>query len=108
MGDQAFQALAERALERIEDAIDACGIDADLGRNGGVLTIEFDDGSKIIVNIQGPMREIWVATRSGGYHFREDSGRWLGTRGEGELFACLSRWVSEQGGQPVLLAGLSE
>jgi len=108
MGDQAFLALAEQTLERIEDAIDASGIDADLARNGAVLTIEFDNGSKIIVNIQSPMREIWVATRSGGYHFREDVGRWLGTRGEGELFACLSRWVSDQGEQPVLLAGLSD
>lgn len=108
MGDQAFLTLAERTLERIEDAIDASGIDADLGRNGPVLTIELDDGSRIIINIQSPLREIWVATRSGGYHFREESGRWLGTRGEGELFACLSRWVSEQGGQAVLLASLGE
>ena len=104
MGDQAFLALAEQTLTRIEDALDATGIDVDLGRSGVVLQIEFDDGSKIIVNIQSPMREIWVATRSGGYHFRVDAGQWRGTRGEGELYACLSRWVSEQGGQPVLLS----
>jgi CyaY protein len=107
MGDQAFLALAEQALDRIEDALDASGVDVDVGRSGAVLTIEFDDGSKIIVNLQSPMRELWVATRSGGYHFREDAGRWLGTRGEGELFACLSRWVSEQGGQAVVLSGLA-
>ncbi len=104
MGDQAFLALAEQTLARIEDALDATPIDLDLDRSGPVLQIEFDDGSKIIINIQTPMRELWVATRSGGYHFRQDSGRWLDTRGEGELFACLSRWVSAQGGQPVVLA----
>jgi CyaY protein len=107
MGDPAFLALAEQALKRIEDALDASGIDVDVGRSGPVLTIEFDDGSKIIVNVQTPMRELWVATRSGGYHFREDAGRWFGTRGEGELLACLSRWVSEQGGQAVLLTGIA-
>jgi CyaY protein len=104
MGDQAFLAHAERTLQRIEDALDATDIDLDLGRSGPVLQLGFDDGSKIIVNIQTPMRELWVATRSGGYHFREEAGQWMGTRGEGELYACLSQWVSAQAGELVVLA----
>jgi CyaY protein len=104
MGEQAFLTLVEHTLDCIEDAIDATGIDVDFGRSGHVLQIDFDDGSRIIVNAQTPMRELWVATRSGGHHFREQDGRWIDSRGEGELFACLSRWVSAQSGQPVVLA----
>lgn len=104
MGEEAFLVMVERTLERIEDVLDATDLDLDLGRSGHVLQITFEDGSKIIINAQTPMRELWVATRSGGHHFREEAGRWVDTRGEGELFSCLSRWVSAQSGQAVVLA----
>jgi len=104
MGEEAFLAAVETTLDRIEDALDASGLDLDLGRVGNVLQVGFDDGSKIIVNAQTPMRELWVATRSGGHHFRLDADRWMGTRSEGELFACLSSWVSAQGGEAVVLS----
>ncbi len=103
MGEQAFLSLVERTLDRIEDAIDATGIDVDFGRSGHVLQLDFADGSRIVVNAQTPMRELWVATRAGGHHFREQDGRWIDSRGEGELFACLSRWVSAQSGEAVVL-----
>jgi CyaY protein len=70
---------------------------------GGVIEIEFGNGSKIIVNRHGAAREIWVAARSGGYHFRPDGGRWLGTRDGEELLAALSRTVSEQAGVRIAL-----
>ncbi|MEN9775321.1 MAG: hypothetical protein RL322_2391 [Pseudomonadota bacterium] len=104
MGEEAFLTAVETTLDRIEDTLDATGLDLDLGRVGNVLQVGFDDGSKIIVNAQTPMRELWVATRSGGHHFRLEADHWLGTRAEGELFACLSRWVSAQGGQAVVLS----
>jgi len=68
-----------------------------------VIEIEFGNGSKIIVNRHGAAREIWVAARSGGYHFRPDGGRWLGTRDGEELLAALSRTVSEQAGVRIAL-----
>ena len=104
MDETEFEALAERALARLEAAVEASGIDADVERkDGGVLEIEFADGSKMIVNRHGAAREIWVAARTGGFHFRWDGALWRDTRDGAELFAALSRLVSGQSGQPVLL-----
>src|SRR5262245_42093853 len=100
-----FEALATPVLERIEAALEASGIDVDFElKPGGVLEIEFADGSKIIVNRHAAAREIWVAARSGGFHFRWDGAGWRDSREGTELFAALSKLVSAQGGQPVLLA----
>jgi CyaY protein len=104
MNETEFEALAERALARIESALEASGVDADLElKPGGVLEIEFADGSKMIVNRHGAAREIWVAARAGGFHFRWDGSAWRDTRDGAELFDALSRLVSAQGGQPVVL-----
>jgi CyaY protein len=104
MDETEFEALAERALARLEAALEASGVDADVERkDGGVIEIEFADGSKMIVNRHGPAREIWVAARAGGFHFRWDGALWRDTRDGAELFAALSRLVSGQSGQPVLL-----
>lgn len=104
MDETEFEARAERALARLEAALEASGIDADVERKeGGVLEIEFADGSKMIVNRHGAAREIWVAARAGGFHFRWDGEAWRDTREGGELFAALSRLVSAQSGQPVIL-----
>lgn len=104
MDETEFEALADAALERIERALEQTDLDFEL-KAGGVLEIEFDDGSKIIVNRHGAAREIWVAARSGGFHFRWDGSAWRDTRDGAELFSALSRLVSQQGGQPVRLAG---
>jgi CyaY protein len=104
MNESEFEALAGAALEKIERALEASGVEADFElKAGGVLEIEFDDGSKIIVNRHGAAREIWVAARSGGFHFRWDGAAWRDTREGNELFAALSRLVSQQGGQSVIL-----
>src|SRR5256886_10455429 len=104
MNESEFTALAERALERVERALEASGVDADVElREGGVLEIEFGNGSKIIVNRHAAAREIWVAARSGGFHFRWDGAAWRDTRSSTELFAALSKIVSTQSGQAVLL-----
>ena len=104
MNETEFEAAASAALEAIERALEATGLDFEL-KDGGVLEIEFDDGSKIIVNRHAAAREIWVAARAGGFHFRWDGAAWRDTRDGAELFAALSRLVSQQGGQPVRLAG---
>ena len=106
MEEREFEARASAVLETIERALEASGADLDFElKAGGIVEVEFDDGSKIIVNRHGAAREIWVAARSGGFHFRWDGAAWRDTRNGAELFAALSRLVSEQSGQPVRLAG---
>jgi CyaY protein len=105
MDEREFNALADAELRRIEDAIENCGADVDLEvKPGGVLELEFDDGSKIIINRHTAAREIWVAAKSGGYHFRPQDGGWVGTRDGEELMAAIARCMTEQAGEPVHLA----
>jgi len=106
MDDAEFASRADAALHRVEQSLEECGVDADvLLKEGGILELEFPDGSKIIVNRHAAAREIWVAARSGGFHFRWDGAAWRDTRDASELFAALSRLVSAQAGQAVLLRG---
>ncbi|AEV25586.1 MULTISPECIES: iron donor protein CyaY [Azospira] len=104
MEESAFNALAEKTLAAIEAGLENSGADVDfeLGA-GGVLEVEFADGSKMIINRHGAAREIWVAARSGGFHFRPDNGNWIDTRDGSELFAKLERLLAEQAGEPVPL-----
>jgi CyaY protein len=105
MNEREFEALAGEALARIERALDQSGIEADVElKEGGVLELEFENGSKIIVNRHGAAREIWVAARSGGFHFRWDGSTWRDTRDGAELFAALSKLVSAQAGTGVILS----
>ena len=105
MEESAFNALAEAELARIEAALESCGAELDIETMpGGVLEIEFDNGSKMVINRHLAAREIWVAAKSGGFHFRPDAGRWVATRDGAELYAMLSRLVSEQSGSPVVVA----
>jgi CyaY protein len=104
MTDNEFTERADATLERLEKALEASGADVDFElKDGGILELEFDNGTKIIVNRHGAAREIWVAAKSGGFHFRWDGGRWVNTRDGEELFAALSRLVSEQSGDDVAL-----
>lgn len=104
MTDSEYLALAETTLRAIEQAIETSGADIDAERSGNVLTLEFDDGGKIIVNLQAPMHEVWVAAKAGGFHFRYRDGAWLDTRSELELFAALSTFASQQSGETIVLA----
>jgi CyaY protein len=105
MDEAQFDRLAAAALEAIERSLERSGLEADVElKEGGVLELEFDDGSKIIVNRHAAAREIWVAARSGGFHFRWDGSAWRDTRDGSELFAALSKLVSAQGGKGVILS----
>jgi len=101
--DQAEAALAaiERGCDRINDATDA---DIDNQRVGGMITISFPNGSQLIVNLQKPLQEIWLAARSGGYHYRHDGSVWVDTKTGAEFFAQLSREATTQAGQPLAFA----
>ena len=104
MDDKDFNRLADAMLARIETALEAsdADIDFELGA-GGLLEIEFADGSKIIVNRHGVAKEIWVAAKAGGFHFRWDGGAWCDTRDNTELLARLSALASQQAGESVTL-----
>lgn len=104
MDETEFNTRAERVLQQIETALENCPADLDFElQAGGVLEVEFANGSKIIVNRHGVAREIWVAARSGGFHFRWSEGNWVDTRDGEELFSKLSRLVGEQAGQVLRL-----
>ena len=106
MKETEFAAQADAMLARIEHALEHCGADLDFElAAGGVLEVEFADGSKIIVNRHTAAREIWLAAKSGGFHFRPADGRWLGTRDGEDFYVVLSRCMSEQAGEPVSLKG---
>jgi len=105
MDDKEFNRLADATLARIEEALEASGADLDFElQHGGVLEIEFADGSKIIVNRHGVAKEIWVAAKSGGFHFRRENDAWIDTRDGAELFAKLSALASLQAGESVALS----
>lgn len=105
MDERTFSVLAEATLFELEEALDSCGVDLDFEMTpGGILELEFRDGSKAIVNRHIGAREIWLAARSGGYHFRHDGLKWTGTRDGEELFAAVSRVIREQSGCDVMLA----
>lgn len=104
MSETDFNALAEATLDAIESAVEATGADIEAARTGNVLTLELGDGSKVVVNSQAPMRQIWVAARSGGFHYGRRGEAWIDTRDGSELYSALSRIVSAQGGQAVLLS----
>jgi CyaY protein len=103
MTDLEYQDLAERALKQIEMACDRINdeTDADIDnqRTGGMITLTFPDRSQIIVNLQKPLQEIWMAARAGGFHYKYVAGAWSDTRDGSLLFDSLSRCATEQAGR---------
>jgi len=107
MNESEFQEIADHTIEDIQDAVDNSGADIDYDEIGGVLTLEFENGSKIIFSKQGAMNQLWLAAKSGGFHFyfNEDSGQWLCDSGNNEeLYKMLSRLSTEQAGEEVSLS----
>jgi CyaY protein len=105
MSESEFLELAEATLAAIERAVDAADIDIEASRAGNVLTLELGNSSKVIINSQGPMQQVWVAGKIGAFHYARHGDRWLFTRDGSELFAALSRLISAQGGEAVVLRG---
>jgi len=100
MTETDFHRAVEAVLARIDSALDGHD-ELDVSLEGGVLTVECPDASRIIVNRQTPNREIWVAARSGGFHFRMQDGEWRDTRSGEELFASLAAILRLQAGATV-------
>jgi iron-sulfur cluster assembly protein CyaY len=110
ISDSAFLAAADATLDAIGRALDAAlahsDADVDWNLNDGILTIEPEDGGKLIVNRHVPNREIWVAARSGGFHFRPVDGRWQDTRNGNELGSALAALLATHAGLDVRLDAL--
>ena len=101
--DAEFNRLAHAVLAQIEATVDHWleddVIDIDSQRTGGLLELSLPGGSKIIINTQPPLHELWLAARAGGHHYRHVAGRWLDSRDGSEFFAALSQHASAQAGQ---------
>ena len=98
MNESDFEQIADDSMLAIEEAIEESGADIDFDNAGGILTLEFENASRIIINKQTPLKQLWVAARSGGFHFDYDAADecWR-LQGSGEeLYSCLSRYCSEQ------------
>ncbi len=106
MTESEFIRHTEELFNHIEDQIDENGWDFDCQFSGNVLTIEADDGTQIIVNRHTPNQELWIAAKSGGYHFTEKNGQWLSTRDNSEFFAVLNDALSAASGEDVAVAAL--
>lgn len=103
LSDADYQHETAALLSRIEAAADRWlqedVVDIDTHRTGGLLELAFPDGSKIVVNTQPPLHEVWLATRAGGFHYRWQDGLWRDTRDGSEFIATLSRHASQQAGR---------
>ena len=99
--DQAERLLAgvEISSDRLNDDTDA---DNDNQRTGGMFTLTFPNRSQIVINLQKPLQEVWLAARCGGFHYRFDGVHWMDSKGQGEFWESLSRYASQQAGQDLL------
>jgi CyaY protein len=106
LGDADYHRMADDVIATIEAHVDrwlqADLIDIDAQRTGGMLEMKFPNGSMIVVNKQPPLHEIWLAARSGGYHYKPVDGQWRDSRAGKEFFQALSECASEQGGTPLV------
>ena len=111
LSDAQFDALTRSALTQIETTVDAWlqddVIDIDSHRTGGLLELSFPDGSKIIINTQPPLHELWLAAKAGGRHFKHVAGQWIDTRDGGEFFGVLSSCASAQAGKLLRISAAS-
>jgi CyaY protein len=106
MTDSEFHTLAKKTLDTIETAVEnivqTTDTDIDAARNGEVLSLTFQNGTKIVINSQAPLQQMWMAAKMGGYHYAWNGSAWMDTRSGGELFAELSRLASEQAGHTMI------
>lgn len=96
LGESDFHQRVDNVLGDLENRIDALGVDIDTELSGGVLALTFENGTKIIINRQTSSQEVWVAAKSGGFHFKFNGEQWLDTRNQMPFWELLSAVISEQ------------
>ena len=103
LSDTEFHSITASMLARIESTVDQWlqddVVDIDTHRTGGLLELGFPNGSKIVINTQPPLHELWLAARGGGFHYKYSKGRWLDTRDGTDFLAALSSHASQQAGR---------
>ena len=103
--DSEYQRLTGEVLAKVEATADRLlqddVVDIDTHRTGGLLELAFPGGSKIVINTQPPLHELWLAARAGGFHYRYDGQHWVDTKDGSEFFAALTRHASAQAGKAV-------
>jgi CyaY protein len=104
MNDSQYNFTADELLLAVEQAVEDSGCDIDYEGSGGLLTLSFKNGSKIIINKQAPLHEIWVATKFNGHHFALQQQQWIDKRGGAEFWQFLSSAVSKQAETPLILS----
>jgi CyaY protein len=106
MTDSEFMDQAESLLQQLETACDRLNeqsdIDIDNQRVGGMVTLTFPNRSQLIVNLQKPLHEVWLAAQSGGYHYRFDGAAWQDTKGQGEFWQQFTSDAQRQFGAPLI------
>jgi CyaY protein len=101
MNDTEFHQLVDQMLEQIEQMIDDSGADIDYETTGNVMTLDFEDRSQIVINRQEPMHEIWLASKSGGYHFQYTDQQWICSKTGLELLALVKQECSKHAGESI-------
>lgn len=101
MTESEFNKLSDAVLAHIEQTIDDSGSDIECSLNGPVMELEFEDGSKVVVNRHTPNQEMWLAAKSGGFHYGYQDGKWLSKRDEGEFYSKLSEMIKAGCGEVI-------
>ena len=105
MTDPEYMDRAEALLRQVEMGCDRINedteADIDSQRVGGMVTLTFRNGTQIVVNLQKPLHEVWMAARAGGFHYKFDGREWRDSKGTGEFWADLTRFASQQAGRPL-------
>ena len=96
MNDSQYNLLVDELFLAVEEAIEDCGSDIDYEGVSGLLTLTFKNNTKIILNKQAPLHEVWIATKFNGHHFSLQDELWFDKRGGGEFWQFLSSAVSKQ------------
>lgn len=102
MNDSEFQQLADLLYQKIEDDIEESGADIDYDQNGGLLTLEFENRSKLIINRQQPLHQIWLATLESGHHYDYKAEKWIDDRSSEEFLSFLSKAIFKQSKEQVV------
>jgi CyaY protein len=108
MTDLEYLERAEGLLARVEQQCDAINertsADIDCQRAGGMLTLGLGARGQIVISLQKPLHEVWLAARTGGYHYRFDGSAWRDTKSGEEFYARLSAAACEHAGMALEFA----
>jgi CyaY protein len=103
MNESEFNDKVDQTLMDIEDAIEEAELDIDYDTAAGILTLVFENDSKVIINRQTPLKQLWVAAKSGGYHLNYVKDDWVLESGAESLYPLLNRVCTEQSDDTVVL-----